>query len=51
MNKIIILLLMLSSCSPERHIVGSGMRNYNLSKNKYKPNKNEYNSKKSDQRN
>jgi len=30
---------MFSSCSPELHIVGAGMRHHNLSQNKYQPKK------------
>jgi len=29
----------LTSCNPRLHIVGAGMRHYNLSQNKYQPGK------------
>ena len=42
MKKVIyffIVFFMFSSCSPELHIVGVGMRHHNLSQNKYQPKK------------
>ncbi len=47
----VIFILLFYSCSPKMHIVGAGMRKFNLSQNKYKPQKNEYNHRKPDQRN
>lgn len=41
--RIIILIMIfggLSSCNPELHIIGTGMRYHNLSQNKYQPKKN-----------
>ena len=39
MRKVLFILLfgLLSSCNPELHIVGAGMRHHNLSQNKYQP--------------
>jgi hypothetical protein len=42
MKKIIslfLITLILSSCNPRLHIIGSGMRHHNLSQNKYQPGK------------
>lgn len=36
---LLLLGLMLTSCNPKMHIVGSGMRYHNLSQNKYQPKK------------
>lgn len=33
----VVLITMMSSCNPELHIIGSGMRHHNLSQNKYQP--------------
>ena len=32
------ILFFMTSCNPELHIIGSGMRYHNLSQNKYQPN-------------
>jgi hypothetical protein len=35
----ILILAVLSSCNPQLHMVGAGMRYHNLSQNKYQPGK------------
>lgn len=35
----IILIFFMSSCSPKMHLIGVGMRKFNMSQNKYTPNK------------